>query len=98
MDTSAARLAIFSRIRKAQQRSAEPAQGELDAVQEYLRRHPSGPRPAIGPDKIQHFKEQALRMSDTVAEIGSMNEVPAAVAQYLEELGIAKKAIAWKTL
>lgn len=98
MDTSAARQAIFSRIRKAQQRSAEPTQGELDAVREYLRRHPSGPRPAIGADMIEHFKEQALRMSDTVAEIGSLNEVPAAVAQYLDELGIAKKAIAWKTL
>ncbi len=98
MDTSAARQAIFSRIRKAQQRSAEPTQGELDAVQEYLRRHPSGPRPAIGPDMIQHFKEQALRMSDTVADIGSLNEAPAAVAQYLDELGIAKKAIAWNTL
>ena len=98
MDTSAARQAIFSRIRKAQQRSAEPTQGELDAVQEYLRRHPSGPRPAIGLDMIQHFKEQALRMSDTVAEIGSLNEVPAAIAQYLDQLGMAKKAIAWNTL
>lgn len=98
MDTSAARLAIFSRIRKAQQRSAEPAQGELDAVQEYLRHHPSGPRPAIGADIIQHFKEQALRMSDTVAEVASLSDVPAAVAQYLDALGIAKQAIAWKTL
>ena len=98
MDTSAARLAIFSRIRKAQQRSAEPAQGELDAVQEYLRRHPSGPRPAIGADIIQHFKQQALRMSDTVAEVASLSDVPAAVAQYLDALGIAKQAIAWKTL
>ena len=98
MDTSAARQAIFNRIRKAQQRSAEATQGELDAVQEYLRRHPSGPRPAIGADIIQHFKEQALRMSDTVAEVGSLSDVPAAVAQYLDALGIAKQAIAWKTL
>lgn len=98
MDTSAARQAIFSRIRKAQQRSIEPTQGELNAVQEYLRRHPSGPRPAIGADMILHFKEQALRMSDTVAEVGSSNDVPVAVAQYLDDLGIAKKAIAWKTL
>ena len=98
MDTSAARLAIFSRIRKAQQRSAEPAQGELDAVQEYLRRHPSGPRPAIGADIIQHFKQQALRMSDTVTEVASLSDVPSAVAQYLDALGIAKQAIAWQTL
>ena len=36
MDTSTARQAIFSRIRKAQQRSNQVSQGERDAVQDYL--------------------------------------------------------------
>ncbi|NMM27709.1 MAG: lactate utilization protein C [Glaciimonas sp.] len=98
MDTSAARQAIFSRIRKAQQRSNQVSQGERDAVQDYLRHHPSGPQPHIGKDLIGHFREQARRMSDTVAEVASMAEVPAAVAVYLDNLGIAKQAIAWKTL
>lgn len=98
MDTSAARQAIFGRIRQAQQRSDQVSPGELDAVQDYLRRHPSGPQPHTGEDLIAHFKEQALRMSDTVAEVASMAAVPAAVAVYLDDLGIAKQAIAWKTL
>ncbi|WP_025918340.1 lactate utilization protein C [Herminiimonas sp. CN] len=98
MDTSAARQAIFSRIRKAQQRSSQVSQGERDAVQDYLQYHPSGPQPQVGADLVRHFTQQAQRMSDTVAEVASMAEVPAAVAAYLDDLGIAKQAIAWKTL
>src|SRR5438445_7090735 len=98
MDTSAARHAIFSRIRKAQNRSAEPTQAELDAVQQYLRHHPSGPRPAIGSDLRLRFKEQAVRMSDTVDEVATLAEVPAAVARYLDGIGVAKRAVAWETL
>lgn len=98
MDTSAARQAIFSRIRKGQQRSHLVSQGELDAVQDYLQQHPSGPQPQVGADLVGHFREQAQRMSDTVAEVASMAAVPVAVAAYLDDLGITKQAIAWKTL
>jgi L-lactate dehydrogenase complex protein LldG len=98
MDTSAARRAIFSRIRKAQNRPEQPTQAERDAVQEYLQRHPIGPRPDIGQDLIHRFKEQALRMTDTIDEVASLNDVPAAAAKYLDSIGVAKHAIAWKTL
>jgi L-lactate dehydrogenase complex protein LldG len=98
MDTSAARRAIFRRIRNAQHRPAQPTQEELDGVQDYLRRHPAGPRPAVGHDVVQHFKEQALRMSDTVDEVAAFNDVPAAVARYLGQIGVPKLAIAWQTL
>jgi L-lactate dehydrogenase complex protein LldG len=98
MDTSAARRAIFSRIRQAQHRPDQPTQAERDAVQEYLQRHPGGPRPDIGPDLIRRFKEQALRMTDTVDEVAALSDVPAAAARYLDSIGVAKSAIAWKTL
>lgn len=98
MDTSAARKAIFGRIRNAQNRPAEPTQAERDAVQEYLSRHSQGPRPAIGDDLIARFKQQALRMSDTVDEVAALTEVPAAVARYLDAIGVARHTIAWKTL
>lgn len=98
MDTSSARQAIFSRIRKAQNRPDEPTQGERDAVQDYIGRHSQGPRPSIGDDLVAHFRAQALRMSDTVDEVGSLADVPAAVARYLDDIGVAKTAIAWKTL
>lgn len=98
MDTSAARRAIFSRIRRAQNRPAEPTAEERRKAQEYLQRHPGGPRPHIGADVVLHFKEQALRMSNTVDEVAELEDVPAAVARYLDGIGAPKNAIAWKTL
>jgi L-lactate dehydrogenase complex protein LldG len=98
MDTSAARRAIFNRIRTAQNRPGQPTRAERDAVQDYLRRHPAGPRPAIGGDLLGRFEEQALRMSDSVDRVAASAGVPAAVAAYLDGIGVAKHAIAWKTL
>lgn len=98
MDTSAARQAIFARIRKAQGRAEQPTTAERDAVHDYLHRHPPGPRPDIGAELLARFKEQALRMSDTVDEVASLDAVPVAVAKYLDAIGSARQAIAWKTL
>lgn len=98
MDTSAARKAIFSRIRQAQNRPAAPTPEERAAVADYLQRHPPGPRPAVGADLVAHFMAQALRMSDTVEEIDTLAAAPAAVARYLDSIAVAKQAIAWKTL
>lgn len=98
MDTSAARKAIFNRIRQAQQRPAQPTPAEHEAVAEYLSRHAAGPRPDIGNDLLERFKQQALRMSDTVNQVEAPRDVPAAVARYLTEQGLASSAIAWATL
>jgi L-lactate dehydrogenase complex protein LldG len=98
MDTSAARQAIFARIREAQQRPVEVTQAELDTAQQYLHDHPQGPRPDIGQDIVQCFKDQALRMSDTIDEVASWSDAPAAVARYLNGINVAKQAIAWPTL
>jgi len=98
MDTTAARRAIFQRIREAQGRPAKVAQSERDAVRDYLGRHSEGPRPDIGTDLHRRFREQALRMSDTVHEVHAMSEVPDAVARYLDAIGVARRAVAWNTL
>jgi L-lactate dehydrogenase complex protein LldG len=98
MDTTDARNAIFRRIREGQRRPDQPTQAERDAVADYLRQHPPGPRPAVGRDLVRHFTEQAVRMSDTVDEVAALTDVPAAVARYLDGIGVAKSAIAWKTL
>jgi L-lactate dehydrogenase complex protein LldG len=98
MDDSAARKAIFSRIRKAHNRPDQATRSEREAVAAYLSAHPAGPRPGIGEDLVTRFTEQAIRMSCTLEEVGQMAEVPAAVARYLASLKIVGKAIAWKTL
>ncbi|HYD79651.1 MAG TPA: lactate utilization protein C [Paucimonas sp.] len=98
MDTTAARQAIFKRIREAQGRPSEVTQVERDAVRDYLARHPQGPRPDLGGDLARRFREQALRMSDTVQEVAATTEVPQAVARYLDAVGVARRAVAWNTL
>jgi L-lactate dehydrogenase complex protein LldG len=98
METSTARAAIFARIRKAQQRAPTAQQSELDQVQDYLAHHVSGPRPDLGLDLVERFRQQALRTSQTLDEVATLADVPAATARYLDGLGGAKTAVAWKTL
>jgi L-lactate dehydrogenase complex protein LldG len=98
MDTSAARAAIFKRIRQAQSRPEQPAAAELEQVRQYLAHHGSGPRPDLGPDLVARFRQQAERTSQTLDQVDSMEAVPAAVARYLSGLGLPTQAIAWQTL
>lgn len=98
MDTSAARAAIFSRIRQAQNRPEQPTEAERELVRQYLAHHGPGPRPDLGADLVARFRQQAERTSQTLDQVGAMDDVPAAVARYLSGLGLAKQAIAWQTL
>ena len=98
MDTSAARQAIFSRIRKAQNRPPEPTPAELAQVSDYLKDHQAGPRPDLGHDLVARFRAQALRTSQTLDEVSSLDEVPQAAARYLDSIGVPKSAIAWQSL
>lgn len=98
MDTSAARAAIFSRIRQAQNRPEQPTEAELDQVRQYLDNHLPGPRPDLGTDLVGRFRQQAERTSQTLDRVESLDAVPAAVDRYLSGLGLAKQAIAWRTL
>ena len=47
MDTSVARRNILARIRSAQGRRGAPTDAERAAAEEYLERHPAGPRPPL---------------------------------------------------
>ena len=98
MDTSAARAAIFKRIRQAQGRPQQVAEAEYQQVQHYLAEHQPGPKPDIGTDLLGRFCQQAERTSQTLDRVGHLGQVPAAVARYLDGLGIARQAIAWRSL
>jgi L-lactate dehydrogenase complex protein LldG len=67
-------------------------------VQDYLRHHPQGPRPEIGADVAERYRQQALRMFDTIDEVAVSHDVPAAVAAYLDRIGVPHRAIGWNTL
>jgi L-lactate dehydrogenase complex protein LldG len=97
-DTSAARAAILQRIRSAQRRPATASAEELAAVEDYLARHPQGPRPAIEGDLRIRFRAMSERMASTVEEVARLADAPAAVARYLDGLSVPKRAVIWPTL
>ncbi|WP_206952949.1 LutC/YkgG family protein [Trinickia acidisoli] len=101
MDTSAARRNILARIRAASGRSAVPERSEHEAVADYLARHPPGPRPELPADReglTTRFVEEARLMASTVELVESLDEVPAAAARYLAQLGVTPRVVAWAVL
>jgi L-lactate dehydrogenase complex protein LldG len=97
-DTSAARAAIIRRIRAAQRRPVTATAEELAAVEDYLSRHPRGPRPAIAGDLRIRFRAMSERMSSTLDEVPRLADAPAAVARYLDAQAIPRRAVIWPTL
>jgi L-lactate dehydrogenase complex protein LldG len=97
-DTSAARAAILNRIRTAQRRPATATAEELAAVEDYLARHPQGPRPAIEGDLRLRFRAMSERMSSTVDEVPHLADAPAAAARYLAAQRLPLQAVIWPAL
>lgn len=82
---AAAREAILGRVRRALGRRGEgPAAAER--AQAYVAAHGHGPRPTLPEDLAQAFVERATLMESTVERLGSLAEVPRAVAHYLDAL------------
>ncbi len=96
-----ARENILGRIRKAQGRQGvEPTGAELDAVREKIAEHEIGPLPgvALPVDRLAQFRAECARLGSTHADLVRPEDVPAAVARYLEAQGLEKRAIAWPGL
>jgi len=87
---------ILARIRAAQGRSGAPDDAEREAVREYIRAHPQGPRPASDGDLVTRFRERVLSLASTWDEVGAISEIPAAVAGYLRENDLPLRAVCWK--
>ena len=78
-----ARDAILGRVKAALGRREGDPQSRAQA---YVAAHAHGPRPALPDDLVQTFVDRALRMESTVERIASREEVPGAVARYLDAL------------
>ncbi|VXC28881.1 Lactate utilization protein B/C [Burkholderia sp. 8Y] len=101
MDTSAARRNILARIRNAQGRRGAPTDAERAAAEEYLARHPAGPRPplpATRDELIARFRLEAERLSTSVAEVETLADAPAEAARYLHALDLSRDVVAWPAL
>jgi L-lactate dehydrogenase complex protein LldG len=81
----AARDAVLGRVRKALGATGDRAQAKRDA-QAYIDAHAQGPRPAMPADLVGRFLQRATDMESTVARIAGRQEIPAAVARYLDVL------------
>lgn len=90
-----ARDAVLTRIRGALRGGAAPGPDALAQAEAYLAQHPRGPLPAYGWEALARFKERAQDLSSTVDEVAAMDQVPGAVAGYLDANGLPRQGICW---
>jgi len=95
-DNAAARGAVLDRVRKALKRGGDAARVRADA-DAYLAARGQGPRPTMPADLVTRFAARASDMSSTVERIASVDEIPAAVARYLDALDLPETIAAQKS-
>jgi L-lactate dehydrogenase complex protein LldG len=95
-DNRASREAILGRVRKALAKTGDRTQAQDDA-QAYLAAHAHGPRPRMADDLLGRFMQRATDMESTVERIASRQEIPAAVARYLDALVLPPALAAQKS-
>jgi len=91
---SNARDNILGRVRLALGRQGPDARAREEALAYIAARHIST-RPAVPEDRRGRFLENALKLESTIDELKSRAEIPAAVARYLDRIGVENKAAAW---
>jgi len=84
---------VLGRVRQALGRTGADPAAVADA-QAYLDAHARGPAPAFDADRILRFIRRAGDMESTVARVSRRDEIPAAVAAYLDGLELAPALVA----
>jgi len=84
-ENKASRDAVLARVRRALGRtgSGDDARARAEA---YVAAHAQGPRPSMPVDLAKRFTERASDMASTVERIGRREDIPAAVARYIDAL------------
>ena len=90
-----ARENILARIRGAQGKPPAPSPAEREAVRAHLAAHARSPCPRAADDLIGCFRERALALSSTFDDVGTLAEVPQAVANYLRRNNLPLAAVCW---
>ena len=91
----AARENILNRIRAAQGRAGAPTLQERAAVVDYINAHLQGPRPKADWKPVERFRDRALSLASTLAEVTSLAGVPQAVVAYLAGNSLPLAAVCW---
>lgn len=93
----ASRDAVLARVRKALGRAGPGVQAQA-AAEAYVAAHAQGPRPRMPADLVARFQSRATDMASTVERIGSVEEIPAAIARYLDQLDgppVPREGVCW---
>ena len=90
-----ARENILSRIREANGREAGTSAKERDAILARLHAHGRGPLPTMDWEPVPRFKERCIALMSTVDEVGSLADVPQAVASYLKQKNLPTGGVCW---
>jgi L-lactate dehydrogenase complex protein LldG len=91
-----ARENILGRIRTSLRREA--GDGAAARVHARLAAHALSPRPQVAGDLVAYFREKALALSTTVADVADLAAVPAAVAAYLSSNALPMHAVCSQAL
>ncbi len=67
-------------------------------MREYIVGRRQGPRPRADWNLLVRFKERALGLLSSVDEIASLDQVPSAVAKYIEDHALGNGAVCWPSL
>jgi L-lactate dehydrogenase complex protein LldG len=96
LTNAASRDAVLGRVRKALGRTAPSAEARRDA-EAYIASHRHGPRPAIAGSLVTRFMQRATDMASTVERILAPEDIPAAVARYVDGLELPAEIAAQKS-
>lgn len=90
-----ARENILMRIREANGREAGTSAQERDAILARLVARERGPLPMMDWETLPRFRERCLAMMSTIDEVGSLAEVPLALASYLKRKNLPISGACW---
>jgi len=90
---------ILAAIRRRQARGGpSPSPAEREQLQGYLRAHPRGPLPQITGELVVRFRTHAEASASTCERVSAPEEVPPAVARYLDSHRLPKSGCVWPRL
>ena len=93
---TSSRDTVLGRVRQALGKTGTDPAAVAEA-QAYLDAHARGPVPAFDADRVLRFIRRAGDMESTVARVSHRNDIPAAVAMYLNALELAPALAAQKS-
>jgi L-lactate dehydrogenase complex protein LldG len=86
---------ILKKIREALGKEQGKDDVREQQVQDYIRRHPLGPQINFDEDTVKRFMDKAVYLANTTAQVNSLEEIPAAIAKYLNDNKLDSKFVCW---